>query len=522
MSLRLVIGPDDPEAARWAAGLQAPDAGRLAFIVPPHLPSFGRFVGEVLGALGKPAAGLPDWGSEAELTEHTLAWLAGHRVERLVLVHADWLDGPLVERLAAFTALAGLDVVCLVQAGRAARRFEPWTAGGTSWVDFVADLTRDETRCQALAADATRHQHDRIGPLGLPAAARRVAAARPAEGDARSAYLDLAGRLRRLGVAHGTTAHALARVLRTFPEGQPFRAALDGAAAALAQAGWELWADERAMAGADAGGGPTWADLRPELHPAAPAAVAVLATGLWPNDAARLSVADVAEDGSWIYAAGAPLEVPAGGRAYLVAQRVLRGMQTDDPQAPFLAHRGRALSEHAIAVSACSALQDAGAVVSVADLLGITTPSGRWLADRGLALRRAPGVTGERIRKQPVCRHGLPATLEVEGVVLSHSQLLCRVTGPEDAVPAQVRSPAAGFEVVEAGREPLGSRHRVTRLGAPAGELVALAIGGGSVWLQVGRGRAPALAAIVAAIAATYPAALDRPRGAPEPHGVDR
>jgi hypothetical protein len=96
------------------------------------------------------------------------------------------------------------------------------------------------------------------------------------------------------------------------------------------------------------------------------------------------------------------------------------------------------------------------------------------------------------------------------------------VTGPEDAVPAQVRSPAAGFEVVEAGREPLGSRHRVTRLGAPAGELVALAIGGGSVWLQVGRGRAPSLAAIVAAIAATYPAALDRPRGAPEPHGVDR
>ena len=521
MTLRLVIGPDDPEAARWAASLQAPDAGRLALIVPPHVPSFGMFLSEVVGALGKPAAGLPDWGSEAELTEDTLAWLAGHRVERLVLVHADWLDAPLVERLAAFTALAGLEVICLVQAGGGARRFEEWTAGGTSWVDFVAEMTRDETRCQALAADATRHQHDRIGPLGLPAAASRVAAPRPADGDTRSAYLDLAGRLRRLGLKYGATAQALALVLRTFPPGQPFQAALAGVAAALAQAGWELWADERAMEGADEGSGPAWADLRPELHPYAPAAVAVLAAGLWPNDAARLSVGDVAEDGSWIYADDVPLPVPPGGRAYLVAQRALRRMQTDNPHAPFLAHRGRPLSEHAVAVSACSTLQDAGVIVTVADLLGKTTQGGRWLADRGLALRRAAAATADPIRKRPVCRHGLPASLEVEGVALSHSQPMCRVTGPEASVPAQVRSPSAGFEVAEVGREPLGSRYRVTRLGAPAGELVALATGDGHVWLQVGRGRAPALEAIVAAIAATYPAALERPRGAPDPRGVD-
>jgi hypothetical protein len=108
------------------------------------------------------------------------------------------------------------------------------------------------------------------------------------------------------------------------------------------------------------------------------------------------------------------------------------------------------------------------------------------------------------------CRHGLPDTVAVEGVSLSHSQRLCLAPGPASEVPAEVRPSSAGYAVRTTRRSPLGTVVAVSRFGEPAGELVALETPSGQVWLQVGTGTAPSLEAIAAEIRATHPEVLGR------------
>lgn len=108
------------------------------------------------------------------------------------------------------------------------------------------------------------------------------------------------------------------------------------------------------------------------------------------------------------------------------------------------------------------------------------------------------------------CRHGLAGEFEVDGVLLGHSQRLCRTDGPAERHPWEVRPASAGFVLEEVERTAVGSRIAVTRYGGDAGELVGLNLDDGPVWLQVGVGSAPAMDRIADAVAERY----DRHAGA--------
>lgn len=507
--IELIEGPLEPDTARWAAGLNDPASGRLAVICPPTVESPGRLVGAILAALGKLAGPNPRWRSEPEDLELLLAWLKGHRIERLILVHADWLPQRIATALAAHLALAGVELVALVDPG-GERVLEAWTPGSRAWVTFVERETRDAAHREALAADPARHQRDPLPVLGLPLGALRLDADGPLEGPALVAYLDLAARLRRDGRTEGAVAHAAMLVLRGYAAGAERDEAIGGATRALGQAGWGLWSDGRDRRGGrlPAGGPVTWADLRTGPFPVGPATVGLLAAGFWPPEVAALGVGDVEADGSAVYFEGVAHLVPLGARPYLVAQRCLR--VGDGPDAPFVTHRGHPFTAAGIATTASAALAAAGFAISPAAFSRPRTPSLRWLAARGLALRPA-AVTCEPIRMARRCQHGLPGEFMVEGVLLMHSQRLCKAAGPREEIPTVVRRAASGFVVRAIERSAQGVRHVVTQSGRAAGELVGLTAPDGPLWLEVGTGRAPALETIAALVGAHYPAALGLP-----------
>lgn len=485
-----IVGPVDPEAARWAMSLNDPAGGRLAIVVPPALASLAALVGELLGALGKPAAANPRFTAGVEELALGRAWLRAHDIERVLLVHADWLPHRIADELCAYAALTGVDLECVVT-GRDPDPYLPWSGEEIGWVELVERVTREQLSRATLADDAARHQRELLPPLGMPAETARIV---PGALDAfgRSAFVDLAGRIKRDGRTEGSVARSLALVLRTFPAGEPFDSAVRGAASALAQSGWALLSNR--LVGPAEPSLATWADLRTGVLPHQPAAVGLVATGLWPDEIATLRVQDVAEDGSWVLGDGVPLEVPRGARLYLVAQRML----SDRPEDPFLHNSGRPFRPLGVSTTISATLADAGLAVPAHRFRRPASPSGRWLAERGLAVR--PADAGRVIvRKTPVCEHGLPRELVVDGVVLSHSQKLCLGDGPAELRPWTVRSASNGFTVSERERSELGVRYGVSRADGPAGELVGLATDQGLVWVQVGTGNAPGLGAIAAA-----------------------
>lgn len=149
-----------------------------------------------------------------------------------------------------------------------------------------------------------------------------------------------------------------------------------------------------------------------------------------------------------------------------------------------------------------------GVAVSINQLSGPRTASERWLASRNLVLQRV-APTDEPIPTRSTLRaRSSGRGRVVAGILVSHSQRLCRSPGPAEFRPWVVRPPEAGFRLQQLERSELGVRIGVSRAEGPAGELVGVATEDGPVWLQVGAGRAPALADIVSAIARDYSVAL--------------
>lgn len=489
-----VIGPVDPEAARWAGGLNEPAAGRLAIIVPPGLPSLAALVGELLGALGKPADRNPRGTASADILELGLAWLAGHAIDRIVLVHADWLSEAIASELCTFATLAGVDLACVV-GDRHLDPFVEWATAEQAWFAFVAEETAAAASRDLRAAEPAGHQGDRVGRLGRPTGQAIVLPAAELVGAALAAYLAVAARIRLEGTTEASIANSLRQVLRTFASAELPDAAR-GAAAALAKAGWALRFDGASQAAQE---GPRWADLRTSVYPYQAAAVGLVAAGIWANDLPAVLVGDVAEDGATVRLGGHELPVPPGARPYLIAQRRL----AVNDSAAFLTCRGRGLTPHAAEGAVLAVMAEAGHKVDGGLLYPARTPGLRWLAARGLSLQRAE-VAGEPMRMEPRCRHGLAAAFEVDGVVLGHSHRLCRTEGPADQVPWQRRPAAAGFDLEELERTDWGVRMAVRRDGAQAGEIVAISISEGLLWVQVGVGEAPPLQRIARVIAERY------------------
>jgi hypothetical protein len=494
-----VSGPIDPEAARWAAGLNRPEAGRLALLVPPAAQSAAAVARALLGCLGKRPSDNPRQAAEAESLELARAWLLGHRIDEIVLVHADWLGADAADAASALAAAAGARLVCVV--GPAGDAFGPWSGEEIGWVEFVGRVVASQPGRDRRAADPARHQLDPVGPVGRPGADSPVAPARIPEGCALEAYLDLSGRLRRDGRTEKAVARATVLCLRRFAAGELPEAA-PGAAAALRQAGWALAAHASLPPGGGPAG-PAWGSLRTAVHPHGAAAAGLLAAGLWAREAAAVLAPGAAPDGSCVEIAGRRVEVPAGARPFVAAQRALAA----GPGEPLLSRRGRAMRAREVVLAATEALARAGVRVDGRALVEPGTASARWLAARGLALVPA-AVSGRPITKAAVCGHGLPREVLVGGAVLSHSNTLCRDRGPADGLPHRVRRAANGFAVAEVERSPLGRRVAVTRNGGEAGELVALEAPLGLLWLQVGVGRAPSLAAIADAVRRDHPRAL--------------
>ena len=489
-----IVGPVDPEAARWACGLNDLAAGRLAIVVPPGLPSLAALVGELLGAMGKRADRNPLVSAAAETLELGLAWLAGHGIDRIVLVHADWLRDQIAAELCAFAALTGVDLACIVGDPRA-DPFLPWATAEQAWFEFVATETAAAGARAALAADPVRHQLDAVVGLGRPAGRVEVIPARFPEGVALAAYIALVGRIRLDGRTNAAVANSLHLVLRTFHAAE-LPDAVRGAATALAQAGWRLRYDPVAP---EAETRPAWADLRTAIHPYRGAAVALVATGLWVSEIPRVIVSEVALDGATLRHAGHDLPVPAGARAYLAAQRRL----AVDASGPFLVHRGRPLTSRGAEDAVTAAMAEAGQAVDGDLLHRPTTPGLRWLAARGLMLDRVE-ASGEPVLMARRCRHGLAGQFEVDGVLLGHSQRLCHTVGSPDRHPWVVRPEAGGFELEELESSAQGVRIAVSRNGSPAGELIGLAVDDGPVWLQTGVGRAPAIDRIAGVVRACH------------------
>jgi len=237
--------------------------------------------------------------------------------------------------------------------------------------------------------------------------------------------------------------------------------------------------------------------------------VAAVSVGLLAADVRDLRVADVAEDGSSVAGPDGPLAVPSGARAYLRAQRALRGLEQAAPGSPLFARRGRPLTPKAVADAAWGALAQVGVALDARELARRRTPSERWLAQRGLHVRPSPGRGGP-LRRTPTCRaHRVPRDLDVDGSVLSHSQNICWISGRHADVASHMRPARNGFELTVTRDCELGQVMDVRQHGRPHGELIALSAGDGRIWFQrTGSARPRSLEAIVATLERDYPDAL--------------
>jgi len=155
---------------------------------------------------------------------------------------------------------------------------------------------------------------------------------------------------------------------------------------------------------------------------------------------------------------------------------------------------------------AADALRQLGICVERRDVERMATPSGRWLARRGVLLRRMPLPPSAPAIPSPGpsrCRHGLPGVIEVGTAPVSHSQHLCRAVGPDEVRrPPWLLTPTAQGDGVDA--------FEVTLAGEPAGTVWRVATPLGPAWVQSLAAARPGAAGVAAAVLAAQLA----PRGA--------
>ena len=444
-----VVAPDEPrlyaEAHRW----HDPSTG----IVCASLPPVASRASDVLGAIVAAAGGVSlhrSPANEDQAVESAVARLRAHLIHTVVAMHSQWLPDRARAPLAGAAAIAGVWLILVTHEfnsgrdddpaaadadpagtgdyyatdslnagpGYAADALAPWRDAKLGWAEL-----RNVIRARAMLGGVDRAALDAPMPMVGLAGARPVAGNAAASPVATATYDAVMVRSRR-GSGATTT---LRSVLRDVPETE-LDAALAGAAAGLGESGYGIVRARVAESGRQ------WRDLWRISSTSAAAALVLRACRISDVDAARLTVADVADGGGLVVTRRRSMPIPAGAMPFLRAQRLVAGPS----DRPFLLDAGRPVGPIRVDRLVREGLAAIGLKAPSGERTAGPAPSAAWLLERGIAIRGAglrPDRSDERTGGPRRCRHALPGWVAVGAVQVSHSQRLCRMVDVEELTP---------------------------------------------------------------------------------------
>lgn len=510
-----VVGQDDAETDSWALARHDLAAGVLAISVPSGLASLSSIANEIAEGLGLEMDSNPHGRSEIDILELVRALIRGHGVRELILVHADWVPLVLLDDLARWITLLGLEAYFITHPPvGTAGWLEGWTAAVIGWSDFVALWVRGDRLRSSLAADPARHQAEELPSIEVALDSEPMAV--PERLDQSAAIVGYAQLRAALSTAVGSPAMvsgAVRSVLRSCQTVEELEAVLPGVARALDQAGLALHVNAvrlgRARSSESGAPGPTWADLRRAGNPTAAAAIALLGVNLALHDACAVRVIDIATDGAWVAHLSGFRPLPLAARPFVVATRLLRVEAGASPEDPFIVSHGHQIGPAALARLVTATFAGLGVTIDTYELRRRLKPNERWLRERGLL------VTGTRSADH--CRHGLPATVTVEGANLSHSRRVCLVMEATDTRTAK----GSVVDLVQV--RPAGALYEVHQFGRSAGHVWLIHTNEGPAWLDLGSDAMPSIEAVAAAIRQNHPKCLltgPQPEADPKPVAI--
>lgn len=511
-----VVGQDDAETDSWALERANLAAGVLAISVPSGSPSMSSVAYEIAEGLGLDMDSNPHGRPEIELLELVRSLIRGHDVRELVLVHADWLPVPLIDDLARWITLLGIDAFFITHPPvGGAGWLEGWTSLEIGWSDFVARWVRGDRLRSDMAADPGRHQVVPLPSIEIGVDSEAIAV--PEYLDDSAALIGYAQLRAALGTALDSPAMvsgAVRSVLRSCQTVDELDRVLPGITRALDQAGLALRMStiRQPTPGSKRDSEtPTWADLRRSGNPAAAAAIALLGVDLALHEVCATRISDIATDGTWVADSSGFRQLSIAARPFVVANRLLRIEAGAGPEDPFITRHGNPVSPAALARIVTGTFAELGVKIDPAGLRRRLKPNERWLRERGLL------VTGTRSADH--CRHGLPATVKVGGANLSHSRRACMVIEARDT------RTAAGSVVTLVREERAGSLFEVRRNDKPAGHVWLMHTREGAAWLDIGSDATPSVEQVATAIERNHPkcvltgaeVVMEREPAAPEP-----
>jgi hypothetical protein len=492
-----VVSQDDAETDSWALARHNLAGGVISISVPSGSASMSSIAHEIAESLGLEMDSNPQGRSEVEVLELVRSLIRGHGVRELILVHADWLPLALLDDLARWITLLGLDAYFITHPPVGADGWlEGWTSAVIGWSDFVALWVRGDRVRSSLAADAARHQADPLPSIEMALDSEPMAV--PERLDGSAAIVGYAQLRAALSTAVGSPAKvsgAVRSVLRSCRTVEELEAVLPGVTRALDQAGLALHVNEarlgRSCSSEGGAPAPTWADLRRAGNPTAAAAIALLGANLTLRDVCVVRLIDIATDGAWVADASGFRPLPLAARPFVVAARLMRVEAGAGPEDPFIVSHGRQIGPATLARLVTGTFAGLGVTIDTYELRRRMKPNERWLRERGFL------VTGTRSADH--CRHGLPATVTVEGSNLSHSRRACLVIEAAD-----IRT-AKGSVVDLMHIRPAGALYEVHQFGRSAGHVWLMHTQEGPAWLDLGSDATPSIDAVAAAISQNHP-----------------
>ena len=487
-----VVGQDDAETDSWALARHDLAGGVISIAVPSGSASMSLIAHEIAEGLGLDLDSNPHGRSEVEVLELIRSLIRGHGVRELIVVHADWLPLPLLDDLARWITLLGLEAYFITHPPVGADGWlEGWTAAVIGWSDFVALWVRGDRLRSSLAADPARNQAEELPSIEMALDSEPWAV--PERLDGSAAIVGYAQLRAALSTAMGSPAMvsgAVRSVLRSCPTVEELEAVLPGVARALAQAGLALHVNEarlgRTRSSVAGTPRPTWADLRRAGNPTAAAAIALLGASLTLRDVCVVRLIDIATDGAWVADASGFRPLPLASRPFVVATRLLRVEAGAGPEDPFIVSHGRQVGPAVLARLVTATFAGLGVTIDTYELRRRVKPNERWLRERGLLVTRT--------RSADHCRHGLPSTVTVEGANLSHSRRVCLVFDAADTRTAN----GSVVNLIE--ERPAGALYEVHQFGRSAGHVWLMHTQEGPAWLDLGSDATPSIDAVAAAI----------------------
>lgn len=134
----------------------------------------------------------------------------------------------------------------------------------------------------------------------------------------------------------------------------------------------------------------TWQMLRRHVTPLRPAVCAALAAGGDTTTLRKVTVADVAEDGSIIHTEDGPLVIPPGGRQFLATLRLHRMSEGAAGADPLFATGDWAVPDRRFAGYAADAATELGVTVTAGRYAPRSDTQRRWLRRHGITITPLP------------------------------------------------------------------------------------------------------------------------------------